>query len=291
MNITLLPSNKLLRGDLVEQVIIRSDLTPVPQTIEITCRVDPEIINLIKEGSTVKAGRDNAEYLIIKVINKGDVLGVQGSRLYGAIVFIGILKSVHQVAFIQQSAVIKKNSSIGTIYRACGATAKISKDFHVGLFACFTGDYPSTHIARLLQEEQATVYWTGESLNFIRLPDLFSQDPVKKIGAGAAEDIKSGFIERHEIPAFYSVDDNGNILAGETKKIRNARYIPRTDERQLKNLTKVLVKRKILRSAFAPMYNAGNLFEVEGSKLAVITAAHVTDKSNTYSKFWLGSLE
>lgn len=277
--------------------VLRSDLYPVPETLECTLRLDPELEPFISEGSIVKSGRFDNEYKIVKKWRNTEVQEVQGNRPHGSYSFIALLKHCWPMAAKRESPVIFRGSTFGEIYRACGATAKIESDMPIVEFGCLAGDVPSFSVARLLQEEAAAMTWTGKALKFMRLDDLFKQDPVQRMSADSSEDVQSTFAERHQIPTFLSVDEDGKIIYGNTEKARHATFVSRMDERRLRNMTKVLINKKTGKSAYAPQISAGQLIEIAERNYAVITAAHVTRDSghtgvsmNAYSKFWLGLL-
>ncbi|WP_144409764.1 hypothetical protein [Cupriavidus basilensis] len=297
MNLSIGSPSKLLNGDQIVSLVLRTDAAPVPVTLEGTIRLDERFLPGIQEDQIVYAGRDQLAFRIVANSLDKDVTAVQGSQPYGQISFIALLDACHKVSFRRKTAVIKSRATLGEIYRACGATVQIDSDFTVDRFASYVGDVPTFRIAQALQEEGGAVFWNGKRLQFIRLPDLLKKKPVAQLPADTLEDISSGFMERHEVPFFYSIDPGGGFVFGNRNKARAAQYIPRQDTRVLTNMTRVLVQRKTLKSPYAPAINAGDLILVENTPYPVVTAAHVyqsgTDGSaaNTYSKFWLGSVE
>ena len=286
---------KLVRGDLIVSAVIRSTLEPIPLTLECTLRVDDS--TAVKEGDTVIAGRDNVEFQVIKTHDNNNVSAVQGTRPYATSSFIAAIKTCAGVCFQRQTAVIMSSTSLSAIYRACGAGVQVNADFAIDRFACYTGSVPSFAIAQVLHEEGGVVFWTGQQLKFIRLDDLMKQTPVKKLVTDTTTDLQSSFLQRHEVPFFYSTDDTGNFAFGNRTKTRAAFYMPRQDARTLANMTKVLIMRKQFKSPYAPAINAGQVITVVDTPFAIVTAAHVyqtgTDGSgaNAYSKLWLGSLQ
>ena len=111
-------------------------------------------------------------------------------------------------------------------------------------------------------------------------------------------DLDSGFLERHEIPTYYSIADDGSFVYGNKTKTRSAVFVPRKDERQLQNMSKCLVQRKTAKIALDIRLCAGDVIDIQGDKpLVIITAAHVfesgTDTGGSgsqFTKLWLGSL-
>ncbi|MDQ7982228.1 hypothetical protein QYH69_33945 [Paraburkholderia sp. SARCC-3016] len=251
----------------------------------------------VSEGDSVIAGRDNVEFQVIKTHDNNNVSAVQGTRPYATTSFIAAIKACAGVSFQRKTAVIMTSTSLGAVYRACGASVQVNADFTIDQFACYVGNVPSIPIAQVLQEEGGVVCWTGQQLKFLRLDDLMKQTSVKRVDEDRTVDLQSSFLQRHEIPFFYSTDDSGNFAYGNRTKTRAAFYMPRQDARTLANMTKVLIMRKQLKSPYAPAINAGQVITVVDTPFAIVTAAHVyqtgSDGSgaNAYSKFWLGGLQ
>lgn len=285
---------KLVPGDLLVSGVIRSDMAPVPMTLDVTLRQDSKFT--VNKGDRVVAGRDGLTYQVVQVSDNNDITAVQGHRAYGTTSFIAFLDSCAAVAVPRATAVVKNAATLGEIYRSCGATIPVDSDFTVSRFASFIGDVPSFRIAQVLQEEGGAVFWAAGKLKFIRLPDLFKQTPTKKLLTDSTEDLSNEFLEQHEIPFFYSTDDTGAIIFGNRDQTRTARYVPRQDQRTLTNMTRVLVLKKKFKSPYAPAINAGSVILVVDTPYAVVTAAHVYETgtdgsgSNAYSKFRLAVL-
>jgi hypothetical protein len=217
-----------------------------------------------------------------------------------AIRITAMLDSCHSAAFVRSRAIIKESAAMSAIYRAAGATIKaVDADFPVPRFYCPVGETPTFHIARVLQEEGGAVRWKSGRLQFVRLPDLFKQKPVLDLPNNASDDVDSGFLERHEVPWFFSLAASGAAVFGNRDKPRAVRYSPFKDAQRLRNMTRCLVHRKTSRTTMRGNVVAGDLIAYAGgAKLAVITAAHVfgsgTDdggQQEAYTLLWVGSLE
>lgn len=287
----ILPNNKVLRGDLIIECYVRNDLVPIPSSIELVTLYDAELEDLLVEGSVIKAGMEEFEYQIIwKELGK-EFQGASGSRGHGAIKVIGFLKSVHKLAFKQERAVIKRQALLSDIYRSCGSSAAFRQDLTCESFACLAGHYATEQIAVVLQEEAASIVWNGDDISFIRNRDLANQKPVLSIAQDTTKDLRSGFLERDQVPTYYSTDGGaGHLQAGDVSKTRSTQFRPRTNQRTLHNLTQVLINKKELTSHFQPWVKAGSVFEIAGKNHVVITALHAFTHANHYSRFWLGGL-
>lgn len=297
-----LNSGEQIRGDLIKSAVIRSDMSPVPVTLEAEIRADEDMVKKLAEGEVITAGGSSASSGDAMRIIKSTLVEnriVQGAREMDAIQITAMLDACHSIAFVRSRAIIKENAVLSAIYRASGATIKaVDADFPVPRFYCPVGDTPSFHIARALQEEGGIVRWKDGRLKFFRLPDLFKQDPIIELPENASDYVDSGFLERHEIPWFFSLDNSGGFVFGNQNKPRSVRYSPFKNTQRLRNMSRCLVQRKISKMNLSPGVAAGDLINFAArDPLCVITAAHVfssgTDGSgsNQYTRLWLGSLE
>lgn len=285
-----------IRGDIIKSAVLRHDLAPVPTTFEGEIRVDENLRKQLDEGKKITVNGD--KYHIIKPVG-GSGRESQGQRDTAVLHITGFLDACHPITFVRQKAIIKNNALLTEIYRASGATIKpVDGDFKADRFVCMVGETPSFHITRVLQEEGGVVRWKGGKLIFSRLADLFKQKPVITLPDNANEDIRSDFLGRHEIPSFYSIAPDGSVIFGNREKARSARFVLRKNQQQLINMSRCLVQRKIVKTAYNPGILAGDLISFSGSKsLVVVTAAHVFESgtdgsgSNQYSKLWLSALE
>lgn len=288
-----------IRGDLIKSAVLRSDMSPVPVTLEAEIRTDDDLTKYLGEGQILTIGGESGDALRIIKSNRVINRMVQGEREMSAIQITAILDACHSIVFVRSRAIIKENSALSAIYRAAGANIKaIDADFPVPRFYCPIGDTPSFHITRALQEEGGIVRWKRSAISFIRLPDLFKQKAVMDLPNNASDDVNSGFLERHEIPWFYSLDETGAVVIGNQKKPRSVRFSPFKNVQRLYNMSRCLVQKKVTKINLNARLVAGDLINfIDGVPLSIITAAHVFENdtdgsgSNQYSRLWLGSLE
>ena len=83
---------------------------------------------------------------------------------------------------------------------------------------------PSYDIAKVLQEEGGAIYTDGREVTFTRLQDIFKQEPILSLEYDTTENIESGFMERHEVPSFFSIDTAGAFVYGNRSKVRAIGY-------------------------------------------------------------------
>jgi hypothetical protein len=286
-----------LRGDLIRFAVMRNDAVPIPVTLEADIRVDESIADSLRESSIIKAGINEEDFYILKVVH-GDTRGSQGTHDLKSVKIFAALDKCVEVSFVRSKPILKEKSTLSECYRASGAEVKyIDADFPIDRFSCCVGETPSFHIARALQENGGIIRWKKEAMKYFKLADLFKQEPVIKLPNDNIQDHQSGFLERHSVQSFYSLDENGKFIYGNKKKARSARFMPHMNEQQLQNLTRCLIHKKISKIYYSEDICAGDLVEFEGhDPLVVLTAAHVytsgTDggESSQYTKLWLSEL-
>jgi hypothetical protein len=282
-----------LRGDLIISAVLRSDLTPVPASVELELRQSNEAAAALVEGNTVRVGPDGAEFTLVKV-HAGEKSGaIQGDREVFSIKAVGLLKSCASIAQPLRRPVIMEGQTLGAIYRACGAQVRIESDFQVGTFACFAGMTPSFMIARVLQEEGGVLVHQSGRVQFRRLKELM-EAPAKSVmlqEAGAI--LSSEFLVRHAVPAVISTDPSGAAVRGSAASGHGFTYRPRADLRIANNMGLALMQRRRVDSGFSPERAAGDRIDIAGKAHVIITAAHVHEAEGgaQFSRFWLGELQ
>lgn len=285
-----------IRGDLLVRMVFRTDLTPIPATVEFEVRKTLDTEKTLVEGAVVRVGADMAEFLLVKVAQREGGGAVQGDRPYSTINAVGILAACAPIAQRMQRAVVRESSSLGEIYRACGATLRIDSDFTVPLFSCFVGMVPSFEIAKVLQEEAGVLVYEAGRIKFRRLAELRDAPAQQTMAADQVQTTQSGFLERHVVPFAFTTSAAGAIVVGRRESARGAVYRPRGDQRIVNNLSVALVLRAKVRNGLMPGFNAGLRVDVAGAPHIAITAAHVYESGadggagDQYSQFWLGEV-
>ena len=286
-------ANQQIRGDLIKSAVLRSDLSPIPVTLEADIQVDDALKAQLAEGKTIKTHNDDV-LRIVKSTLKIDRTTPVGNKQHAILSITAMLDNCHKIAFVRTRAVVKENQVLSGIYRACGATLPaVEADFAVPRFTCPIGDAPSFHIARILQEEGGVVRWRKGKFQFFRLADLFKQKAIGSLPNNATADLDSGFVERHEAPTFFSLSDAGSFVFGDVSKPRTVRYAPFKNALRLRNMTQYLVQHKVMKTDYTLKLCAGDLIDFIGDvPLCIITAAHVFENGenshNQYTRLWLG---
>ncbi|QIB08980.1 hypothetical protein GZ982_29980 (plasmid) [Pseudomonas fluorescens] len=295
MNVYLSENGDQLPTDVVVRWVSRSDLTPIPRNLEFTVKLIDGVEAKLKRGATIWSGRENLPYKIVKT-QKAPPLGeVQGKEQQQAMSVIALLASCAPLAEPSAQAVVMRDAPFSAVLRSCGAYLRIGSDFSVPRFTCLRGTQPSYGVATVLQEEGAALVLVGGRLQVMRLTDLARQSPVDDIGqVDASAKVDSEFLELQQVPSWYSVNDSGAIVTGQMGESRVINFMPRGDQRQLRNASCVLVRSKTVDSQQCQQIQAGNVLTVGGENLVVITAAHAaiqkTGAMESYSRLWMGKL-
>lgn len=298
--IIFLSNGNQLRGDQILSARLRNDAVPIPMTLELTVKAGEDNFDkLFEQGQKLKIATDE-QFSIIKSERIIDNVA-QGQRERRAYRVTALLDNVVKIAFVRKNAIIKENTQLSEVYRAAGAQISgIENDFNIARFSCFIGDTPSFHIAKVIQEAGGLIRWKKGKLHFLRLTDLKNQDVSKEFGDTHPVDVASGYLERFEIPSFYSLDKNAQFVSGDTGKERRVKFSPFKDTQHLFNMTKCLVHKKQIKVLFDQRICAGDLISLsENKKYTVITAVHVFEhgeadtggEEKTYTKLWLGEVE
>lgn len=284
-------------GDKIKLAIVRSDLVPIPETLEMDLRLDDENRDLLVEGNDVYSGE--RAFRIIKIdLDRRNA--EQGPRLFETLRLTAVMRDLHKLTFVRAQAIWLENTTFTDIYRAAGATLKsaIKGDVRIPLYACPNGDTPTFGIAKLFQEHGGVMRATvAGDLEFLPLPTIFTKPPVLDIPVNTTEAISSGFLERHEIPWTVTLHPDNQFLLGNNSKPRFSRYLHRVTEDVARNMTRVLIQARTARIDLNLALVAGDPARLsDGTMLAILTAVHVYSSGthgeniDQYTKVWLGAL-
>lgn len=297
--VLLMQNGKQIRGDLIISAVLRSDLAPIPCTLEAEINpADEGIDKQLVEGKTLSTSFGDT----FTIIKSEKIIGrtAQGERLMTGLRLTALLTACLPVAFVRERAIIKENAGLSAIYRSSGATIKgVDGDFPVNRFYCPIGETPTYHIAKILQEEGGVVRWKKGRLKFFTLQDMMQQKPSRTFQATGIDRIETGFLERHSVPWFFSLNDAGAFTFGNRSKARKALYAPFKNVQRLRNMTRCLVRKMTVKLSYDVRICAGDVVQSEsGEKFAVMTAAHVFESGtdtgetqNSYTRLWLGQVE
>lgn len=282
-----------IQGDMIRSAVLRSDASPVPLTLEAEIRLDEDLKRKLVEGKTISTANGDA----LRIVLVGGVSNrmTQGAREMGVTLVTAISDACQPIAMVRERAIIAENATLFGLYRAAGCSLMaVDADFLVPRFVCPVGGVPTFHVARVLQEEGGIVRWRNGRLQFIRIADLFRQKPAETLADNAYEEVDSQFLERHDVPWFFSLNAAGGFVFGNRSKARAVGYSPFKTPLQLRNMSETLVRRRVIKTGLNLSRVAGDLISIRGAgDMAVVTAVHVFESgtdgsgSNQYSRLWL----
>jgi hypothetical protein len=281
-----------LRGDLLIRAELRTDMTPVPVTIELTMRQSREVAAAIVQGKTIRVQADHLiEFTLVKVWEGESTARVQGDRPDVQVRAIGLLSTCAAIAQPSGHAVIREGATLGEIYRACGAKTRIESDFPVAVFSCFTGMEPSYQVAKSLMDEGGGLVYSKGRVAFKRLTDLKRAEAKFSLPGASVQRVGSEFIEKSAVPFAVSTDASGAIVSGRAGTGRAFVYRPRADQRIVNNMGTVLIQRGRSDGPLVLGNNAGDRIDVNGTPMVAITVAHIFEPNGQqYSRYWLGEV-
>lgn len=289
-------AGRVIRGDLVRRVVLRTDLTPIPATVEIEVAIDESTTRTITDGAVIQVSGRRIPFQISKPQVIADSGSEQGGRVAGVIRAIGIHAGTAALAVPLQRSIIREGASWAEIYRVIGATSVVAQDFAVPQFSAFVGSTPTAMIAKVLQEEAGAVFLKGGKLYFRRLDELMHEKAAYSMDNDRTEAVTSSMLERNQLPMVLTTSASGQIQIGGRETGRSLVYRPRADSRILANMSKALLLRRKIKQGLSLDTNAGTRIDILGRPYVVITAAHqwaspgVETDGGEFSQFWLGEL-
>ena len=279
---------------MVISACLRYDLAPIPLTFEGQIRLTQQTAADYQDGKVIAI--NEIPFRIVKtepVRNVGG--GPQGKEPISAVTVTAFPDAVVGVARPRKTAVIFSAASLSGIYRACGASVPVLGDLPVGRFACLIGSIPTFGIAQVLQEQSAVVMWRNGQLQAINLRALFQQAPLDSVDVNSSEDVHSDFLQSDEVPLYFSVGPDGGFISGNrADDSQSVVFSPRKSVSALNLMGRVLVRKRALTTRANPAIKAGDVLNLGGPPLAVMTAAHYMknggdgDGPEQYTRLWLG---
>ena len=294
MNIYLSDGSTIDGGDLIN-AIYRTDLVPVPVTMELMTKATERLLPLLAVGQKIMTVK-KVTLVIVKstVINEQSI---KAGRRIGAIHAVAVLDGFEALLGITHKATDLQATSFNEIYRALGARAGIKRDLKVRSFVCLKGQLPTTPIAAALQKEAAVIHHTDfdNAVSVVGLNELMSGEatPFDKL---SLQWIEHPNAVKHGNTNFLSVDEDGTTILGQPRGQRSIDYYPRVDSRELQNLRRILITKATITRQLDDRLDAGKLIEVDGQRLVVLTAAHRYDsgtlggRATTATKAWLAQV-
>ncbi|MCC3344511.1 hypothetical protein [Psychrobacter sanguinis] len=297
MKLTLSDGSVISGGDLIS-AIYRTDLVPVPVSLELVVKATDQLRPLLKIGDKIIAA-DATSLTIVKSQHINMQLAKAGKRV-GGLMIIAVLSGCEPLLSVASRATSLNNTSFNEVYRALGAKIRLKGDIKLNQFICLKGQLPTKRIAIALQKEASVTAYQGGNMSVVRINDLF-KGQAAMYDKSALQWIDNPHILTHGNTNYLSIDDNGSDIVGTPFENKQIGYYPRADARELQNLRRILVTRAKMVRQLDDQIMAGNLIGVnDGTKtenLVVLTAAHRYDtgalggRPIMATQAWLAQLE
>ncbi len=292
MNIQLEDGSSIGGGNLIS-AIYRTDLVPVPVTLELVVKADERLHDLLLVDKTLTTPK-GVSLTIVKsqVINEQSIKA--GKRI-AALHVIAVLSGCEALLGVTKKAVSLTNTSFNEVYRALGAKVRIKRDIKLASFVCLKGQMPTVAIAKALQKESAVIY-SEQGLSVIRLNELMN-GAATLFDKSAVQWIDHPNAIRHGNINYLSIDDNGSDILGTARAERSIEYYPRADNRELQNLRRILITKATITRQLDDRLDAGKLIVVDNKTLVTLTAAHKFESGALggpavmATKAWLAQVE
>lgn len=270
MNIQLEDGSSIGGGNLIS-AIYRTDLVPVPVTLELVVKADDRLHELLLIDKTLTTPK-GVSLTIVKsqIINKQSIKA--GKRI-AALHVIAVLSGCETLLGVTKKAVSLTNTSFNEVYRALGAKVRIKRDIKLASFVCLKGQMPTVAIAKALQKESAVICHSEQGLSVIRLNELMN-GAATLFDKSAVQWIDHPNAIRHGNINYLSIDDNGSDILGTARAERSIEYYPRADNRELQNLRRILITKATITRQLDDRLDAGKLVVVDDKTLVILTGAH-----------------
>lgn len=294
MFIALEDGNLIPASDLVSATM-RTDLIPVPVSLELVAQRTAKLEADLAVGKRLMLGTDAIPMVIVKSqVVKTQI--IRDADTLGAIAVVAVLAGCEALIKPSPKAIILSGTSLAAACRACGGRSPFGTDIPLPEFVCLKGGMPTAEIARRLQEEGAAIRYRGGKMHGVRLPDLFSGQPVATFDASAVQWEDNDAVVNRQVVSVVSLAVDGVTVYGDPSGVRPVVYRGGLDSRRAKNMERVLVTRGRMLRPSDDRLQAGELVQVGDRRLVILTAAHRIDtgalggSSAMATKVWLAEL-
>lgn len=288
-----LDDSSAISGSNLISAIYRTDLVPVPVSLELVVKADDHLSEALAVGKIITTAQDTPlEVIKSQVINTQSIK--DGKRI-SALHIIAVLAGCAPLLGVASRATSLTDTSFNEVYRALGAKLRIKDDIKLNSFICLKGHLPTTRIAAALQKESAVVKFKDNRVSITRINEMFAGDAVP-YDKSAVQFIDDPNAVRHSNTNYLSIDDDGSQIIGNVQSERSVNYWPRVDARELQNLRRILVTKATITRQLDDHLNAGNLILVDEKKYVVLTGVHRYDSGAmggaavTATRAWLAQI-
>jgi len=297
MLLKMVTSGLVVSGRELISATLRSDLVPIPVTLEFNVLRSSQWDKELIVGADLTVGDPFLTMTIVKT-QPLNTQTIRDSERLGGIACVAVLKGFEKLLDKIDHAVIIENTTFGSALRACGVKVVVRNDIPLPYFVCLKGQFASEEIAKRLQEEAAAIVCSpaGE-ISFVKLDQLMAKAPVAMYDESAIAWVNSPKVVAMSVPSYYSIDNDGTTVNNTTPtKNRPLIYKAKLSTRQLKNMEKVLIHRGTMIRPLDSKLFSGNIIQIGSKNYVILTGAMRVDTGSlggstaTVSKVWLSSL-
>lgn len=295
MQITLLSTSRVLPASELVSITYRTDLIPVPVSAEFSVQSTKDNDKEFVEGAEIIVG-DSVPLTIIKA-TPVKTQTIKDGRRIGGIACLAIPSGCQKLIEPTAKAIILNSTSFNSVLRACGLKARLGSDIPLPEYVCLKGTIPTYRLALYLQQEACVIAARDGRIGAFKIDGLLKGEVKEVIDPSAVVWVNSQAVQNIQKNSYVSVNsDDSSVMGGDTTKGQAVIQRARLDERQLKNLEKVLICRGTVVRAYNNKLTAGDVVEIDGRRYVILTCAHRFDSGNlggasvTTTKLWVASL-
>jgi hypothetical protein len=177
MRIAILATNKIISASELMIATLRTDLVPVPVSIEFSVKYTKELNDQLVDGAEIIVNDIPYPFEIVYSHPVKSQTIKDNSRI-GAISCIAVFKGCKKILEQAKKAVILEQTSFNAAYRACGASnIRLGDDIPLPEFICLNGTLISERIALYLQQEAAVICFKETKICILKLDALLNKKP------------------------------------------------------------------------------------------------------------------
>ncbi|MDO5769023.1 MAG: hypothetical protein Q4P13_05920 [Psychrobacter sp.] len=288
-----LEDGEAIGGSNLISAYYRTDLVPVPVSLEVMVKADDQLLKKLAVGKTIVTNQDvTLEIVLSQVIN---TQGIKDGKRVAGIFVIAVLAGCAPLLGVASKATSLTDTSFNEVYRSLGAKVRLKDDIKLNRFVCLKGHLPTERIAAALQKEAAVMMFADNQLSVMRLNELFVGDAIQ-YDRSALQHVSHPNAVSHTNVNYLSIDDDGTQIIGNVASDRAINYYPRVDARELQNLRRILITKATITRQYDENLNAGKLISVDDQKYVSLTGVHRYDSgalggpSVTATRAWLAQV-
>lgn len=296
MNIQIKDSGYLISATELISATFRSDLVPVPLTLEFSVSSNPRLLAGLVEGAEIILSQISATFKIV-IADPVTSQQIKDGQRVGGIACIAVLSACSKLIEPCNKAIILNETSFASASRACGASVGFGDNIPLPKFTTLIGQLPASRLAKYCQQEAAVVRWKEGKVSFAKIDALMKQAPVTALDPSAVAWFVNDSIVKLQTARYVTIDADGSTeYQTGTSANKIVKQVPGLDSRQIRNLEKVLITRGTIIRPLDLKLQAGEVVTIDKVPYVILTAAHRFDtgslggSSMMVTKLWLATL-